>query len=234
MALPIMTAPRYPVTLPSTGEQYTMRPYLVKEEKALLMALESQDPEQISLAVRNIISACIDADIDINELAVFDIEKLFLEFRSISVGESISISGKCTECEKGTPLVIDIKDIELTNLNRDDMVIQLADDVGLTMKYPTLNVINEITHDVTSVEGVMELIIACIDTIYDTDNVYDAKDEGQTAVEEFVENLNSEQFGKIQDFFSKTPKLEYSVEFECEHCQHKNNLEIRGLQSFFI
>ena len=80
----------------------------------------------------------------------------------------------------------------------------------------------------------MELIIACIDTIYDADNVYDAKDEGQTAVEEFVENLNSEQFGKIQDFFSKTPTLEYSVEFECEHCQHKNNLEIRGLQSFFI
>lgn len=234
MALPIMTAPRYPVTLPSTGDKYTMRPYLVKEEKALLIALESQDPEQITLAVRNIISACIDEDIDVNDLTVFDVEKLFLELRSISVGESISISGKCTECDEGTPLNIDIKDIELTGLNKDAMVIQLGNDVGLTMKYPTLSTINSITHDVSSVEGVMELIIGCIDTIYDADNVYDAKDEGQTAVETFVESLNSKQFSKIQEFFSQTPGLTYDIEFKCEKCQHENKLALRGLQSFFI
>ena len=234
MALPIMTAPRYPVTLPSTGAKYTMRPYLVKEEKALLIALESQDPEQISLSVRNIISSCIEDDIDVNDLTVFDIEKLFLELRAISVGESISISGKCTECDEGTPLIINIKDIELSDLNRDAMVIQLGDDVGLTMKYPTLSIINNIKKDVTSVEGVMELIIGCIDTIYDSNNVYDAKDEGHEAIENFVESLNSKQFTKIQGFFGNTPSLSYDLEFECGKCQHENRLELRGLQSFFI
>ena len=140
MALPKIDVPRYPVTIPSTGEEFIMRPYLVKEEKILLLAMESQDPKQISIAIRNLITNCIEGGIDLNTLAGFDIEKLFLELRGISVGEKIQLQTKCQAegCEHPNAVEIDITDIQLKDFDPNDSIIKLSEDVGVTMRYPTL------------------------------------------------------------------------------------------------
>ena len=237
MALPRIDVPRYPVILPSTGKEYTMRPYLVKEEKVLLLALESQDPKQIAIAVRNLISSCIDDEINLDECPSFDIEKLFLELRGISVGETIALTPKCQadECEEIHPVEINIKDITLKDYDPDAHIINLTDSVGVEMRYPSLNLINEVgLEKFDSIDGIMELIVGCVKTIFDDDNVYDASNESTKEITDFIESLSSEQFVKIQSFFSNTPVLEYNLEFDCKKCEHQSSIELRGLSSFFI
>ena len=167
MALPKLDVPRYPVTIPSTGEEYIMRPYLVKEEKILLLAMESQDPKQIALAIRNLINNCIEGEINIDSLAGFDIEKLFLELRGISVGEKIQLQTKCQAegCEHPNAVEIDIKDIQLKDYNPDDSIIKLSDDVGVTMRYPTIDLLNDMEGDLDSLDTLMNVVTSCINTI---------------------------------------------------------------------
>jgi hypothetical protein len=237
MALPKIDVPRYPVVLPSTGESYTMRPYLVKEEKVLLLAMESQDPAQIALAVRNLITGCIDDDLNLDECPSFDIEKLFLELRGISVGETIPLTPKCQDegCEEAHPIEINIKDITLKDYDPDAHIIHLTDSVGVTMRYPSLDLINSVGLDkFDSIDGIMDLIVGCVKTIFDNDNVYDANNESKQEITDFLESLTSDQFGHIQKFFTDTPALEYNLEWDCKKCEHHNNIELRGLSSFFI
>jgi len=237
MALPKIDVPRYPVVLPSTGESYTMRPYLVKEEKVLLLALESQDPAQIALAVRNLITGCIDDNLNLDECPSFDIESLFLALRGISVGETIPLNPKCQAegCEELHSVEINIKDITLKDYDPNAHIIKLTDSVGITMRYPSLEIINEVGVDkFDSIDGIMELVVGCVKTIFDNDNVYDGNNESKQEITDFIESLTSEQFKKVQEFFSNTPALEYNLEFDCDKCEHHNNLELRGLSSFFI
>ena len=235
MALPNLDVPRYPVTIPSTGEEYIMRPYLVKEEKVLLLALESQDPKQIALAIRNLINNCIEGEINIDSLAGFDIEKLFLELRGISVGEKIQLQTKCQAegCEHPNAVEIDIKDIQLKDYNPDDSIIKLSDDVGVTMRYPTIDLLNDMEGDLDSLDTLMNVVTSCINTIFDNENIYDCKKENIKEVQDFVDNLTSDQFKLISNFFTNTPVLEYDLKFNCEECEYENFYELRGLQSFF-
>ena len=236
MALPKIDVPRYPVTIPSTGEEFIMRPYLVKEEKILLLAMESQDPKQIALAIRNLITNCIEGDVDIDTLAGFDIEKLFLELRGISVGEKIQLHTKCQkeECEHPNGGEIDIKDVTLKDYNPEDSIIKLSGSVGVTMKYPTLELLGEMDPEkLESIETLMDIITSCINTIFDDENVYDCKKENIEEVRDFIDNLTSDQFQLISNFFQNTPVLEYDLKFVCEKCEHESSYELRGLQSFF-
>ena len=235
MALPKLDVPRYPVTIPSTGEEYIMRPYLVKEEKILLLAMESQDPKQIALAIRNLINNCIEGEINIDSLAGFDIEKLFLELRGISVGEKIQLQTKCQAegCEHPNAVEIDIKDIQLKDYNPDDSIIKLSDDVGVTMRYPTIDLLNDMEGDLDSLDTLMNVVTSCINTIFDNENIYDCKKENIKEVQDFVDNLTSDQFKLISNFFTNTPVLEYDLKFNCEECEYENFYELRGLQSFF-
>ena len=237
MALPKIDVPRYPVILPSTGKKYTMRPYLVKEEKVLLLALESQDPAQIALAVRNLITGCIDDKLNLDDCPSFDIEKLFLELRGISVGETIALTPKCQAegCEEINPTEINIKDITLKDYDPNAHIIKLTDSVGVTMRYPSLDLINDVGLDkFDSIDGVMELVVGCVKTIFDDDNVYDTSNESKQEITDFIESLTSDQFGNIQQFFTNTPALEYNLEFDCKKCEHHNSIKLRGLSSFFI
>jgi ribosomal protein L44E len=230
MALPKMAVPMYSVVLPSTGQELQMRPYLVKEEKILMIALESNDPQQISTAVRNIIVSCIEDIIDMDELTVFDIEKLFLELRSISVGETVELSIKCSECEENNTAAVNLKEVNLSEYVQGANIIQLDTSIGIELKYPTVNDISDISAGkLESVEGMMELITNCIVNIFDADNVYSAKDEKK----EFIDGLNSAQFKKIQAFFESTPMLVHNIEFKCSKCEHENSIELKGLNSFF-
>ena len=170
MALPKLNVPQYTVELPSTGEKISMRPFLVREEKVLMIALESNDMEQISKAVRNIIESCYDLG-DMDRLTVFDIEYLFLQLRAKSVGENMKLQVKCQneDCDGLTPLSINVDDIEIINKNQERTI--LLDEelgIGLEMKYPSLELISQLNVDkLDSIEGVMDLIIDCVDSIFD-------------------------------------------------------------------
>ena len=235
MALPKLDVPRYPVTIPSTGEEFIMRPYLVKEEKILLLAMESQDPKQIALAIRNLITSCIEGGLDIDSLAAFDIEKLFLELRAISVGEKIQLQTKCQAegCEHPNAVEIDITDIQLNDFDPAGSTIKLSEDVGVTMRYPTVDLLGDVEGDLDSLDTLMSIVISCINTIFDDENVYDCKKENIEEVQDFIDNLTSDQFKLISAFFQNTPVLEYDLKFNCEKCEHESSYELRGLQSFF-
>lgn len=236
MALPKIDVPRYPVTIPSSGEEYIMRPYLVKEEKVLLLALESQDSEQITLAIRNLITSCIEGDLNIDTLASFDIEKLFLDLRAISVGDEIALTSKCQAegCEEENQVGLKTSDVKLTDYNPDDKIIKLTDSVGVTMSYPTAELLGKMdAKNLESVAGLMDLIIGCVATIFDEENIYDANKESNEEVKDFVEGLTSEQFQKLSSFFRTMPALEHTLAYTCSKCGHKNETLLRGLASFF-
>lgn len=235
MNLPKLDLPRHKMVLPSTGQELIMRPYLVKEEKILLLALESQDPGQIALAIKGLIEGCVETEFDIEKLPGFDIEKIFLELRSISVGDNIGLNVKCQKCEEHNQMSLNIQDVTMTDYNPDDKVIKLTDSVGVTMNYPNAEALAKIDPEkVDSIEGIMDLLVACVANIFDDENVYPAKEDNIDEIRDFVEGLTTEQFKSIARFFSSMPMLAYDLEFECEHCGHENKIELRGLNSFFI
>ena len=234
MALPVLNNSTYNTIIPSTGKQVEYRPYLVKEEKILMIAMESQDDKQILGALKDVIKSCIlTEDVNINSLAMFDIEALFLKLRSKSVGESTEVKVKCTECESENVTVIPFDDITIPTLDKNANQIELTKDVGMVLNYPTVSDVQNSNIDLNSFEGVMDLLVNCIDTIYDEAEIYSAKDESKKNLKSFVESLNAEQFGKLTKFFENLPALTYNVKFECMNCGHHNDIELKGLNSFF-
>ena len=234
MALPKLSVPQYMVELPSTGEKISMRPYLVREEKVLLVALESKDPMQIQQAVRNLIMSCCDIK-NVGKLTSFDIEFLFLNLRAKSVGEKIKIGMKCEECETMNDIEIDIDDIKVSNLDVEKtFMLDQQKKIGMTLRYPTMDSLENIDlNKLDTVQGLMDLVVASVDTIFDDDNVYNADEETKEDLVDFVESFGSEQFKMIQDFFTNVPAMSYEDTFCCTNCQHKNTIGLKGLQSFF-
>ena len=234
MALPELNTSRYKVDIPSTGQTVTYRPYLVKEEKVLMMAMESGDNKVIMQATIDIIKSCVYDDIDIDSLAMFDIETLFLALRSKSVGEKVDLNVKCEECGEGNEVQVDFDDINTPVVSHDNKQMMLTEDVGVVLKYPSVKEIEKLT-DVgdESIDSAMKMIAACIDSIFDADNVYPASEETPKALNDFVESLNNEQFIKLTEFFTNIPALNSMIEFDCKKCNTPNKQELRGLQSFF-
>tara|TARA_Y100000385_G_C12925517_1_gene564460 strand:+ start:239 stop:946 length:708 start_codon:yes stop_codon:yes gene_type:complete len=234
MALPQLNNARYEVTIPSTGQTVTYRPYLVKEEKILMMAMESNDSKMIMKATSDVIKACVYEDIDIDKLAMFDVETLFLTLRSKSVGESIDLNIKCDKCDSRNDVQISFDDIKQPVVNDEKRVIMVTEDVGITLRYPSFKDVSLIKPgDDASIEGAMNLVVQCIDNIFDDNGVYDAKNETKKGLTDFVESLNNEQFIRLSDFFQSSPSLSYDIEFDCASCKEPNVQELRGLQSFF-
>jgi len=238
MALPKLNVPQYKVELPSTGEQLTMRPFLVKEEKVLMIALESNDAEQIAVAVRNIIMNCYGFnDDDMDKLTVYDIEYLFLQLRGKSVGENMKLKLKCNdiECDGMTDYNIHIDDISIVNKeNTRTVMLDKENGVGIQMNYPSLETIKNLdVNNLNSVEGIMEVIVGCIDTIFDDNNVHDASKETPENLKAFLESLNSEQFTKVQRVLENAPAVYFKGDYKCSKCDRDNVIELRGLNSFF-
>lgn len=234
MALPKLSVPQYKVELPSTGEQLNMRPYLVKEEKVLLIALESKDAVQIQNAVKNLIMSCYDLK-DAKKLTSFDLEYLFLQLRAKSVGENIALRMKCEECDNLNDYNVNIDEVKIDNINKENTFMLDEDKkVGVTMRYPTMENLEKLDlSKLDSVEGLMDLISVCVKTIFDEDNVYNADEETREDLMDFIESFSSSQFAKIQEFFISIPSMTYNDEIECTGCGHKNKVELKGLQSFF-
>lgn len=234
MALPVIETPKYELTIPSNGEKIEFRPYLVKEEKILIIAMESKDTSQMVRAVRDVISACTFNKVNVDDLALFDLEYIFLKLRSTSVGAISELKMKCGECEQFTEVSVNIDEVGVEGDVTKERTIPITNDVGVVMKFPTVKgalMSGGATDDAYAT--IIGTIIASIDTIYDADNIYSASDYKREELIDFIESLNQEQFTKINTFFEGMPALSHNVEFDCQSCGHHNDVELKGLQSFF-
>jgi len=237
MALPMNTTPVYTLTVPSTGKELKYRPFLIKEEKALLVAQQSEDARIMLDSIKDVIKSCIKDEIDVDGLATFDIEYIFIQLRSKSVGEIIDLSLACDTCEDdkafGT-VKIDLTKLEVTKNENHTNNIKLFDDVGVVMKYPTIDIIKELENaEENDYEKVFDVIAKCIDTVYNSDEVFHIKEQPKAETMEFLNNLTGEQFGKIREFFDTMPVLEHSIQYKCPVCNKEHNKTLRGLESFF-
>jgi len=235
MALPKVETPKYELQVPSTGKMVTYRPYLVKEEKILMMAMESQDNRQMIRAVKDVISACTEGEVDISKLAMFDLEYVFSMLRSKSVGETTAIGVKCESCETKNDVDVNIENVRV-NVPKDESVktVQLTDDVGVILRYPSVDVISEAdTAGGSDVDMVFTLVGACIETIFSGDEMYDVDQQSKKDLYEFIESLSTEQFNKIRQFVEDMPAAALDVQFKCTNCGVDNDIEVKGLANFF-
>ena len=232
MALPQLNVPKYELTVPSTGERIKYRPYLVKEEKVLMIALESQDESQLINALKDLVSACTDG-LDISKLSMFDLEYIFIKIRTKAVGETTAIRVPCESCEAQVEVDVDL-DTGLKVSEGRDKKIPLTDDTGLIMKFPSVNDFYDITQSKDSeIDKVFKLIIRSIDTIYSGDEVFEASTHSEKELISFIESLNSAQFIIVKDFFDNMPQASIDVEYKCQSCGHEHKMELKGMSNFF-
>ena len=243
MALPKVSTPTYELIVPSTGEKVSYRPFLVKEEKTLLMAAEDQNISTITKAMRDIISSCTEGEVDLKNLAPYDIEYIFLQLRGKSVGDVINLNLKkpesieCeeSECPGSTEVRIDIDDIKIDTSSIIDSKIELTKDIGIKLGFPQLDSVQKYTTKGGGMtpEGVFKMINDCIEYIWEGKEIYKAKDSTQKELNDFIESLNSEQFNKIRNFFESMPRLRHEVTWTCSKCDKSAPLLLEGIDSFF-
>lgn len=235
MALPRLNdSPNYDLVIPSMKKSVGFRPFLVKEEKILLMALESDDQKQILNTVINTIKACVTEDIDTTRLTTFDIEYMFLKIRAKSVGETSTIVMKCNECESSNDIALNIDDVEIEVPDISN-TIELDNQISLEMKWPTFDNIvkDDILSSESSVDQIFGLIRSSIDVIKTNEERFSAKDQTAQELDSFIESMNNQQFTKVREYVEKMPKLTHDVAFTCKKCNHQNNIVVEGMQSFF-
>lgn len=231
MALPSISTPEFQTVIPSTKETITYRPFLVKEEKILLMAMEGGDENEITNAVIKILNNCILSDTEIKSLATFDIEFLFMKLRGKSVGEVINLNvvhPDNSDCKHSTEVNINLDRVQVQG-EISDGKIMLTDEVGVKMRYPTMDQV--VGTKLTNSSEMFDLICGCIEFIYDQENVY--QDFTQQELMDWLETLNQSQFKLISDFFEGMPKLSHKIEWTCEQCGKEDSVLVEGLQSFF-
>jgi len=235
MALPKLDTPTYQLKVPSTGESVSYRPYLVKEEKILMMAMESNDTNQMMSAVKNVIRSCTSDAVDVNTLAMFDIEYIFSQLRAKSVGEVSTIKVNCRKCGSSNEVDVNLENVRVDIPESDVQTIALTDTVGVSLRYPSVDAMIKAQADESKsdVDRVFDLIIACVDSIYSGDEIFDAKEQSSKELKEFIESLNTQQFNKVRDFIETIPSAAIDVEFMCMSCSEHNSFEVKGLGNFF-
>jgi len=253
MGLPIVEVPKYTLKLPSTGEELQYRPFLVKEEKILLIAMEGDNQKDILNATKDVIKNCVFGEYDIEKLAIFDIEYIFLWLRGKSKGEEIELKYTCPQCSLPLEVKFNIEEIEIKRSEKHNKKIELSDKLGVVMKYPNADIqaiIDDGEADKHQIELVFKNILYCIDYIYDEEKIYAKKDHSEKELNDFLESLTDEQFQKISNFFETMPKLSHTINLHCIHpkkveiknkktkpkteiCGYKEEIVLEGLQSFF-
>ena len=243
MALPKVSTPTYELIVPSTGEKVSYRPFLVKEEKTLLMAAEDQNISTITKAMRDIISSCTEGEVDLKNLAPYDIEYIFLQLRGKSIGDVINLNLKkpesieCEEpeCPGSTEIKIDIDDIKIDTSSIVDSKIELTEDIGIKLGFPQLESIQKYTTKGGGMtpDGVFKMINDCIEYIWEGKEIYKAKDATKKELNDFIESLNTVQFNKIRDFFESMPRLKHEITWTCSKCDKSAPLLLEGIDSFF-
>jgi len=224
------------LAVPSTDEKIKYRPFLVKEEKILLIAMEAQEQSGILNAVKDIVKSCTFDKFDVNKAPIFDIEYIFLNIRAKSVGEVSTVNLRCPD-DNETFVQTDIDltkvDVQLTKGHTNK--IELTDEMGMIMTYPTLDSFTDST-TVINASNMLDVIASCVAQIYDKkgEDVYDAKDSTKQEIVDFIESLNSKQFKEIQNFFDTSPKLTHTVTIENPKTKVKSDITLTGLNDFFV
>ena len=238
MPLPKIATPTYELVLPSTEKTVRYRPFLVKEEKLLVLALESEDNKQITTAIKTVIKSCVTAKgLKVETLPTFDIEYLFLNIRGKSVGEELEVNIVCPDDKKTEVSVwIDLDDIQVQKSDDHTNQIKLDDNIMMEMKYPSLDEFIKNNFDFkegNQMEQSFDLIASCIDKIYTEDEVWSTADCTKKEVKEFLESMNSSQFKDIEKFFETMPKLQHTITVKNPKTKVESDVVLEGLASFF-
>ena len=238
MSLPTLTSPTYELVIPSSKKKVKYRPFMVKEEKILLMALESEDEKQIASALEDIIAACVTTKgFKVKELATFDIEYIFLNIRAKSVGEIIELILTCPDDGETTVDVsIDLDDIKVQKSKDHNNILELSDTVSVVMKYPSVDLFikNNMKDGPSSeVDDVFEIASLCIDQVIEGEDVYESSNFSKKEIMNFLEGMDTKQFLKVQKFFETMPKLSHTITVTNPKTKVKSDVVIEGLASFF-
>jgi hypothetical protein len=233
MPLPKIDQPLFDVTIPSTKQKVVFRPFLVKEEKILLIAQQSGNDTEIIRAIKQILINCLQDNVDVDSLAVFDLEYLFLKLRAKSVNNVVKLSYRDTEDDTIYDFEVNLDDIEVQLPENLNSKIEINKNVGMMMKYPTADITDKMGQFETEVDLMTFFIINCIDTIYDEDNVYAASDYTEAEITEFLDSLDVSTFDKIRKFFENIPKLYHKIEYK-NSLGSKREIELTNLKDFFM
>jgi hypothetical protein len=229
MTLPRIETPMFEGNLASTGETIKFRPFLVKEEKILMLASAGGEFKEMVNACAQIVTNCCDGKIEGHELAMFDLQDLFLKIRSKSVGETADFTLTCGKCKKTTPYELELDKIKVVGLeNPPDKFIKINEDMGVQLQWPTALVaaeIEELTDD--------ELVAKCIDYVVDGEETFSVANETPEEIGSFVEDLPIDVMDKMRAFFQQMPRIEHIVEYKCPHCETENKININGYEHFF-
>jgi hypothetical protein len=240
MALPMMSTPTYTMIVPSSGETIKYRPFLVKEEKALLIAQQSEDMVTMVETIKGVIKSCVLDKINVDKLAMFDLEYMFMVIRGKSVGETVDLvfpcdddHGELNEKAKAT-VIIDLTTIKVEKEPDHSNKIDLFDNVGVVMKYPTVDILKKlqgVSED--DLDKIFDIMALSIDYIYQGEELFYGTEQKLTDLRQFIENLTSDQFVKLQRFFETMPKIKKEIEYDCPVCGKHHKKMLEGLQSFF-
>ena len=236
MALPKLNTPTYELEVPSTDEKIKYRPFLVKEEKILLMAMESKDNAQIINAVKDIVKSCTFDKVDVSTMPMFDMEYIFLNIRAKSVGEVSNLKIRCPDDKKTYANVeLDLTKVEVQVGDDHTNKIELTDDMGLIMTYPTIDSFLDSGIETITANNMLDIIGSCVLQIYEKngEKVYQGKDQTKKELTEFIEQMNSGQFRKVQSFFDTMPKLTHTVKVKNPKTKKTSEVKLTGLNDFF-
>ena len=236
MALPKLNTPAYELEVPSTDEKVKYRPFLVKEEKILLMAMESKDNAQIINAVKDIVSSCTFNKLNVSTMPMFDMEYIFLNIRAKSVGEVSKLKILCPDDKKTYASVeLDLTKVEVQVGDDHSNKIELTDDMGIIMTYPTIDSFLESGIETINANNMLDVIGSCVLQIYEQkgEKVYQAKDQTKKELTEFIESMNSGQFKKLQSFFDTMPKLKHTIKVKNPKTKKSSDVTLTGLNDFF-
>ena len=236
MALPKLNTPTYELEVPSTDEKIKYRPFLVKEEKILLMAMESKDNAQIINAVKDIVSSCTFEKLNVATMPMFDMEYIFLNIRAKSVGEVSKLKILCPDDKKTYASVeLDLTKVEVQVGDEHSNKIELTDDMGIIMTYPTIDSFLESGIETVNASNMLDVVGSCVLQIYEQkgEKVYQAKDQTKKELTEFIESMNSGQFKKLQSFFDTMPKLTHTIQVKNPKTKKTSDVKLTGLNDFF-
>ena len=242
MALPKLNVPVYEAILPSTETVIKYRPFLVKEEKILLTAMESENEKTITDAVKQIIKNCVQGDLDVERLPTFDIEYIFLRLRAKSVGEEVKIGLRpwgCPEnkgelCEFTTEVPINLEEVKVQKTENHSNKIMLTDDIGIILRYPNIESIKEMMRgELSETEVGLKVIKNSVEMVFTQEETHERDSFTETELDDFFDSLNTLQMEKIREFFDTMPVLKHTVKYNCKTCGEEKETTVQGLNSFF-
>ena len=235
MALPVLNeVPKYELTIPSTQEKVLFRPFLVKEQKILLLAYESKNRKQIVQAMLDTIGACAQT-VDVMKLSTFDVDYIFTQIRAKSVGEKVELNVSCTECNTPNQTTVNLEEI-VVDIPDKNMIVPITNEISIKLKYPNYGyyMASSTFFEIeTQSEMMTEIVISCLYSVMTEEENISIKDESKEEITKFIESLTSSQFEKISNFVENLPTLKHTIHYNCINCGVENNKELEGLDDFF-